>query len=738
LVERLATAYDLARLAWRVRRLSTWPQLNLAERLDNLPTCVATLRAPVELRWSERHVPVVEGRSERDAAVGLGVVHAHLRLFQIDLMRRLARGRLAEMFGAAALPVDRMLRVIDLPRAVPAIEAGMDDATRAWVEGFVEGLNAVAADTAPPPEYAMIDCLPEAWSVADVLALGRLAASDFSWHVWRRLVPLVRRPDWPDLWRRLVAGDEAATGLVDVIGRGGSNAAVVGPARSASGQALLASDPHLAMLMPNLFLAGGVRAPGLEAVGLMVPGLPVFGVGRNRDIAWGGTSLHAASSDLVDVTELEPSAVRTREETIRVRGRPDAACTVRDTPLGPIVSDAPLLKLDERRPVALRWIGHRANDEIKALVGVARAATWEDFRASLEEYAAPAVTMLYADRRGRIGRVTGAQLPRRERALGPDLLVRPEDSTGWDAPWRSSELPARVDPEAAIIVSANDRPPGALSGRIGVFYAGDDRAERLKRLLGAEGPVSIDDLAHYQCDVGSDHARDLARRLAALVPAARSPSFDKVRRTLASWDGTYHADSRGAAAFEAFAGAFLEALAERPHRPLLEAAWDVHALLRRELRAQPAQRLRRAASEAARATHRALGRYPHWRDMHRLHLAHPLDRLPGTGRRFRVIDRGTAGGRETLMKTANPPTPRRHVVRKGAIARFVADLGDVDSTAMVLLGGQDGWLGSSGFADQHADWTAGRLLRLPLSPAEVARVHPHRRTLWPRPTEGST
>jgi penicillin amidase len=90
------------------------------------------------------------------------------------------------------------------------------------------------------------------------------------------------------------------------------------------------------------------------------------------------------------------------------------------------------------------------------------------------------------------------------------------------------------------------------------------------------------------------------------------------------------------------------------------------------------------------------------------------------------------------MKTANPPTPRRHVVRKGAIARFVADLGDVDSTAMVLLGGQDGWLGSSGFADQHADWTAGRLLRLPLSPAEVARVHPHRRTLWPRPTEGST
>ncbi|MFP4271318.1 MAG: penicillin acylase family protein, partial [Alphaproteobacteria bacterium] len=445
---------DAVALGWRLHRRAR-VDTGARPRLADVPHRIAGLERGVELRWSAAHVPFVEARSAPDAAVGLGVAHAHLRLFQIDVMRRLAAGRLAEILGRPAVPFDRMLRIVGFARPVPAIAAALAPATRRWLAGFVDGLNAVVDQAEPPPEYRALDLRPTGWTVDDVLTVGRLAASDFSWQVWRDLAPLVGESGWPAVWERLLGElvDEPRDEFVDALDRGGSNAAAVAAGRSATGGALFTCDPHLTIMLPNAFLAAGVRCPELEATGLMVPGLPVFAVGRNRRIAWGGTSLHAASSDLVDVGGLAAARIDERRERIAVRGAGDAAVTVRETPFGPIVSDAPILGLDPRRPVALRWIGHRPNDEIAALLDIARADDWPAFQAALTGYASPAVTMLYADDRGRIGRATAAHLPRRPPTPRPDLVVRPEDSVGWRKPWRAGDLPAAVDPPDGLIAS---------------------------------------------------------------------------------------------------------------------------------------------------------------------------------------------------------------------------------------------------------------------------------------------
>ena len=115
-------------------------------------------------------------------------------------------------------------------------------------------------------------------------------------------------------------------------------------------------------------MIAGLHAPGLDAVGFMIPGLPVIALGRNRAIAWGGTNLHAASSDLVEVSA-EP--MTERQEVVRVRGRPPVTLTLRETRFGPVVSDGLLFK--SRRPMALRWVGHRASDEMSAMLGVMHA-----------------------------------------------------------------------------------------------------------------------------------------------------------------------------------------------------------------------------------------------------------------------------------------------------------------------------------------------------------------------------
>ena len=267
-----------------------------------------------------------------------------------------------------------------------------------------------------------IDSAP--WSVEDVLRLGRIAAMDFTWKIWLRLLKLRRRSDWERLWRRLVGPEElpvphfAGSGADDALEfllgafiRNGSNSVAVAGARSASGAPLIASDPHLQILLPNLWLIAGYRSPSYHAVGFMIPGVPAIALGRNPWIAWGGTSLRAASSDLFDVSGLEPAEITERRERIKVRWAKPREITIRDTRFGPIVSDARRLDGGHEAPLALRWVGHEATDEISALLAVNRARSWREFLVALEDFAVPAQNMIFADVNGHVGQAMAAGCP---------------------------------------------------------------------------------------------------------------------------------------------------------------------------------------------------------------------------------------------------------------------------------------------------------------------------------------
>src|SRR3954447_9699632 len=129
-VSRRRIAIGAVRLALHVACAGVrhWPRASgVAERLAALPVAAAPVASPVEIRWNEHLVPFVEATSDRDLAVALGLVHAHLRLAQMELLRRIAQGRLAEVLGASALPFDRALRAIDICRAVPEIVERMPE-----------------------------------------------------------------------------------------------------------------------------------------------------------------------------------------------------------------------------------------------------------------------------------------------------------------------------------------------------------------------------------------------------------------------------------------------------------------------------------------------------------------------------------------------------------------------------------------------------------------------------------
>lgn len=740
-----ALAIAIAALLPGCATLSPRPA-SIGQRLAALPTDrMEGLTAPVTIRWNDHLVPWIEAGSDADLAFALGLVHGHLRGAQIALLRMVARGRLAEIAGPLATDIDHALRILDFGRAAPDIERSWPPATRAFMQRFVAGLNrATMGDgTRPPPEFALLGLTPEPYTPADILAIGRLAGTDISWLTWFSLLGERGSPGFARTWQRVLEagasltppedmGDARRAALGAILAasaKGGSNTVAVAPARSATGAALIASDPHLGLSLPNLWLVVGMRSPSWHAVGMMVPGLPIIGLGRNPDVAWGGTNLRAASSDLFDVARLPPGQVTEGETRIRQRLWFPATRRVRTTPHGPIMTDAAIVPRREGDVIALRWAGHEPTDEVTALLAAARARSAAEFRDSFAGFGVSPQNMLYVDRRGTIGRVTAATLPDRAGFPPDDPVLDPADSA-WGRLRDARSLPRLEDPPDGILASSNENPATWATDPppIGWFFSDGDRLARLRALLTERPRLGVADLFALQRDTLAPKAAVLAAallaRLDALPGGAPEPAM---LARLRGWDGDYRAESEAALVFELILGQLVPLLRGDGSLPGRgpETGWNfITTFLLRDLDALPPERRAAVLRGAVAAAAPIAARYRSWGEVHRLRAAHWLVNLPVLGRRFVLESLPVGGSRETPMKTGHGLVSGPHEVGFGSMARHVSDMSDPDANWFVLFGGQDGWLGSAAFADQLPLWREGRAIRVPLRAETVAREFP--------------
>ncbi len=724
------------------------PPVPLETRLAAFPHKDLPCAAPVRIRWNPYQVPYIQARSDRDLAFVLGLVHAHLREGQLALLKHVAQGRLAEIFGPPATGIDELLRILDFGRAVDAIMERMPADTHAWLGAFVEGLNHYQEKAGPPPpEFALLGLRREHWTVADVLTVSRLMGADVNWLVYFTLLREKRRPDWPRIWARArEAGLDSATSfrtsgheralsnLFSGLGRSGSNSVALSPEKSASGGALIASDPHLGVSLPNAWLLLGAQSPSYHVVGLMPVGVPVFALGRNPFIAWGGTNLRALASDLFEVGGLDPATIRCESFVIRRRLCFPARRIRRYTPFGPILSDARLLPRGSGKELALSWVGHQPSDEVTALLAAARARHCGGFRASFADFGVPGQNLLCADSRGNIIQILAAAIPARAETCYPDLLRDPADPhTPWTGIIRTPQLPYALNPTEDYLASANNRPVES-DILIGLFFTDSDRITRLREVLTGQEKFSRQDLARLQADIRSPAAQRLAGELARLIREAGQTEW--IAERLGTWEGDYRPDSAAAATFEILLYYLVPALytdGQRQASALLGQWGFLTKYLIPDLEALPPAPRARLLRHVLRKTARRARRHAVWGDMHRLEAAHWLGRLPALGKAFRLARFPVGGSRETPMKTAHGLVATPHDAVYGSQARHISDLSDPDENYFVLFGGQDGWFGSANFADQISLWRRGNYIRMPLREESIAAEFPLLMELEPAP-----
>lgn len=558
---------------------------------------VRGLHDTVRIARDANGIPSIVAASEGDAAFALGFAHAQDRLWQMEVNRRIASGRLAEVLGPGALDVDKFLRTIGIRRTAESIYRNLDAEHRALLDAYAAGVNAyLELRGGPlPPEFLLTRApAPEPWEPADSIGWSLMMAWDlarYSYLMELRRLQLAHRftvaeindfyppypgdapaatADYAELYRLLglrrgmqlgaAPGDPVlALGFGEPEGVGSNNWVVAGE-RSVGGKPLLANDPHLGLTAPSLWYFAAIEAPGLKALGATLPGLPGIVIGRNERVAWSFTNTGVDQQDLylerlspVDRSKHQTPdgwvPFETRIERIRVRGEPDVELTVRSSRHGPVLSG--LASVDkafkhEQYVLALRWTALEPRDRtVVAIRALNRAANIDEAERALAEFDLVTQTALVADADGRIGMFVTGRIPVRSREHDLRGVV---PAPGWEAgyDWTGflpqTESPRVRDPAAGFLLSANHKVVGSdYPHHLTHDWFLPFRARRVEQLLDARAKHDVATFRAIQADDRSLAAVDLMALLSNTQPLTAA-GRDSLAR-LKAWDGRMRIDA---------------------------------------------------------------------------------------------------------------------------------------------------------------------------------------------------
>ncbi|MGH2993827.1 MAG: penicillin acylase family protein [Solirubrobacterales bacterium] len=727
------------------------------------------LTDPVEIRRDRWGVPHVKARTRRDLWFAEGFCHGQDRLWQLDLYRRMASGRLSEIAGRQTLPADRLMRTLGLRRVAEREAAELDPGIRGELDAYCAGVNsAVEAGKASPAEFQLLRCEFEPWQPADMLAALKLLAFGLSTNWERELLRAeMTRELGPELAARLdppyprghpvivtpggaFSGD--GLGLAEQIDRvrktlgfaveaGGSNNWAVSGDRTKNGRPLLAGDPHLPPSMPGIFYQVDLELNGRFARGASLPGVPGISIGQTNDVAFAFTNAMADVMDLFveriegDRYEFEgewlPLDSILEEIEVKGQSQPDPV-VVRLTHHGPIVNEA--LGADDAEPLALRWTVLDAPSFSEANLRVLDPTSGPELVEMLAAHTAPVSNLLWADRDGSIGYKTVGRVPIR-RGDCPDL-----PKPGWtgEFEWEGlvpyEEMPEARDPECGYLITANNRiAADDYPHHITSEYLDGYRARRIEELILATPEHDAASFEAMQSDNYSIPGMETVHRLARLRP--RDQREIAAIERLKSWDGRLEPDSVAASIYQAFTMRLAREVARATirDRDLAERwldrsdsgfvnhvtspwRWHSHLLALwgegdEELVGRPWEGL---ALDALRGGLDDLGdRFGsdserwRWGRVHRLEFPHVIGEAnPVFAQVFnRSLEAG--GGQETVSQIAHDPNDPFRAVW-APCWRMVSDPGDPNSSRWQAFTGQSGQAGSPHYDDLQVDWLEGR------------------------------
>ena len=738
----------------------------------------------VEVFYDNNGVPHINAQDEKDAYTALGYVHAQDRLWQMELIRRIAPGRLSEIFGKDLLDTDVFFSGLGIEEAAEIAINNLDKNSEAYllVQAYLDGVNQFIDKGKTPLEFSLVGVEKEKYTIKDVYNV--FGYMSFSFAVAHKTDPLlteikeklgeryldellgshseyltINRTD--SISKLQAQFSKSVSHIMDKMPVSpliGSNSWVIGADKTKNGKVIFANDPHIGFSQPSVWYQNHIKTPDFEMYGFNLALMPYPLLGHNRKYAYGLTML--ANDDLnFYAEESNPnnsSEYKTKDgfkkykiltKTIKVKDAADTTFQVKISQHGPIMNG--LIKhIDEERPIAMNWIYTKLKNEmLEVSYGISHAKSLEDFKASVSKIHAPGLNVMYGDSQDNIAWFASAKLYQLREGLSSKTYLN--GASGEDEIIEFldfKENPKAINPKWNYVYSANHQPDSVRGKLYPGYYQPENRSKRIVSLLEEKDDFTQGDVEKMLFDVTSSLDHIHARDLLSFLPKNELTDLEiEAYNTLKKWEGEYLKVSTGPTIYNRFLFEFLKNTYKD------ETGDAFHLFINSQLQDQvlPVQIAREQSvwwdnietkdvvetkQEIILKSYRngiaflkkQLGddvNKWNWERVISVEHEHAIGKAGGVLRDFfNVGPFKTTGGNEVINNQIfKLDSTGFYKVTAGPSTRRVVDFSDVENGMSIIPTGQSGNVFSPHYKDQAQKYLNGEFIKMKLNPSEILK-----------------
>jgi penicillin G amidase len=560
----------------------------------NMPTQLQLegMKGRATIVYDDKLVPHIFAENDEDIYFLQGYVTAQHRLWQMEFQTHAAAGRVSEIVGdiagEAALNLDREARRTGMVYGAQNALAGFDSIpeAKATADAYTKGVNTYIKSLKYrdfPLEYKILDYAPEEWTILksglllkqmsktlsfreadfEMANALRLFGKEFLDVLYPEILP-EQAPivNQPNEWKFKPVEVQTPALSSNIIGEYikehykskendgvGSNNWAVAASKTASGNAILCDDPHLALSMPSIWYEMQMQTPTMNVYGVTLPGAPCVIIGFTDSISWGVTN---AQRDLVDWYQvkfkddskneylLDGKDVKTKKvvEVIKVRNKPDFIDTVSYTTWGPVTYDDKFGAKNQKIPFALRWIAHDVSTDLMTFYKLNRGKNYQDYLEAMKYYVAPAQNFAFASVKGEVAMWIQGKYPAKWKGQGKFPLDGTQSSQRWQTFIPQEQNVYQYNPSRGYVSSANQHPadstyPYYVNAANFEYY----RNRRINSVLDSMKNITVEDMKRLQGDNYNLQASEsLPYFLAQLNQQALTPEGKDMFKMLSEWN----------------------------------------------------------------------------------------------------------------------------------------------------------------------------------------------------------
>ena len=551
----------------------------------------------VTVHFDQNGVPHINAETQKDAYTALGYVHAQDRLWQMELIRRIAPGRLSEIFGDKLVETDVFFAGLGLVEDANESIAKIDINSEAYklTMAYLDGVNQFVEEGATPIEYNLIGLEKTKFTVNDVYNV--FGYMSFSFAIAQKTDPLLQEIkeklgdnylaelEIPIYSNTALLKSEknpivkasfakAMTAMYEQLPISpfiGSNSWVIAADKTKNGKVIFANDPHIGFSQPSVWYQSHIKTPDYEMYGYSLALTPFPLLGHNRDYAYGLTMFENDDVDFYieknnpeNLNEYETptgfSTYKTVQKTIKIKGAPDSTFTVKISRHGPIMNNL-LKQIDDERPIAMQWIYKKTDNQIIDVgYQISHAKSLHDFKEGAKLLHAPGLNMMYGDAKDNIAWIASGKLYKYRDSINTKLYL--DGASGKDEILSYIDFednPQSINPASNYVYSSNNQPDTIAGILYPGYYLPEDRGQRIEQLLEVKNDWTQEDVQQMIFDVTSPVVPQV---IANLVASLKTENFTKneqeALQNLKDWNGEYKKEDTAPTIYNRFLYEFLE------------------------------------------------------------------------------------------------------------------------------------------------------------------------------------